>query len=111
LTGDNAIELLQAADIYSLERLKQLCEKLIAEGMDDTNVYSLLEIADTWRCSQLKSRCLTWFFKNFKAAVTTEEWKQMRPELKLLVDARKTRLDSIAAQKNNQTTGKREFCS
>ena len=97
--------MLQAADIYSLERLKQLCEKLIAEGMDETNVYSLLEIADTWRCSQLKSRCLTWFFKNRVIAMLTDEWKEMKPELKELVEARKTRLELIAAEKKKFEEG------
>jgi hypothetical protein len=53
-----AVDVLRAADIYGLDRLKQMCEDLIVQGLDLENVGYLLELADFHNASQLGRACV-----------------------------------------------------
>lgn len=50
--------LLAAADRFGLDRLKQLCESKLCEGVTVETVATTLSLADQHRCSQLKAICL-----------------------------------------------------
>jgi hypothetical protein len=53
-----AVDVLRAADIYGLDRLKQMCEDLIVQGLDLDNVGYLLELADFHNAAQLGRACV-----------------------------------------------------
>lgn len=53
-----AVDVLRAADIYGLDRLKQMCEDLIVQGVEVDNVGYLLELADFHNAAQLGRACV-----------------------------------------------------
>lgn len=66
--------LLAAADRYALDRLKLICSwKLIGHISVDT-VGSILVLAETYNCPELKNKCLDFFGveKNFKEAAFSD---------------------------------------
>ncbi|KAJ4769418.1 BTB/POZ and MATH domain-containing protein 2 [Rhynchospora pubera] len=53
-----AQHLLVAADRYDLDRLKILCENILYDSIDRSNVVALLFLAERHNCVQLKAACL-----------------------------------------------------
>ncbi|KAJ4789678.1 BTB/POZ/MATH-domain protein [Rhynchospora pubera] len=53
-----AQHLLVAADRYDLERLKIICQNILYDTMDRSNVVSLLSLAEMHNCIHLKIGCL-----------------------------------------------------
>jgi speckle-type POZ protein len=62
LDGDDTEEmvkhLLVAADRYALERMKVMCECILAKRLDVDSVAHTLALADQHHCSQLKDACI-----------------------------------------------------
>lgn len=56
---DDALDLLQAADEYMLERLKALCEEVVAAAVAEDNVAQLLEAAERYGARRLRSACVS----------------------------------------------------
>jgi hypothetical protein len=59
-----AVDVLRAADIYALERLKQMCEDVIIQGIDADNICDLLQVADIHSAPQLFHACLNFICNN-----------------------------------------------
>ncbi|XP_002444068.2 BTB/POZ and MATH domain-containing protein 2 [Sorghum bicolor] len=51
-------ELLTAADRYSVERLKLICERILCKRIDVDNVADTLGLADRHHCGTLKDACI-----------------------------------------------------
>jgi speckle-type POZ protein len=51
-------ELLMAADRYSVERLKLICERVLCKRLDVDNVAEMLGMADRHHCGTLKDACI-----------------------------------------------------
>ncbi|CAL4933217.1 unnamed protein product [Urochloa decumbens] len=51
-------DMLAAAERYHLERLKAVCQNILAESISTENVLNLLKIADQLHCQELKDYCV-----------------------------------------------------
>lgn len=76
-----AVDVLRAADIYGLDRLKQMCEDLIVQGLDLENVGYLLELADFHNASQLGRACVEFLCRrhagNFAAIEASPQFEAL----------------------------------
>ncbi|CAL4991306.1 unnamed protein product [Urochloa decumbens] len=69
-----AQHLLIAADRYSLERLKLICEDMLCSYIGTSSVGTILALAEQHRCDGLKKACLKFHMSgsNLKAAIATD---------------------------------------
>jgi len=75
---DHLEELLAAADLYQLEKLKELCEVKLCSKLDVSNCIDLLLLGDLHHASTLKAASLSYVTKNLDK-INLSEW-----ELKLM---------------------------
>ncbi|VAH72540.1 unnamed protein product [Triticum turgidum subsp. durum] len=75
-------DLLVAADRYDLQRLRLLCEKVLAEGMDDKSVIpTLMVVHGRYNCRQLEDLCIKYIASHpnvYSALKATEEYNQIK---------------------------------
>ncbi|CAH9113258.1 unnamed protein product [Cuscuta europaea] len=69
--------LLAAADRFSLDRLKQLCEAKLCKEVNADTVATTLSLADQHRCLQLKDICLKFAATNLGVVMQSEGFKHM----------------------------------
>ncbi|ELR21147.1 uncharacterized protein ACA1_283540, partial [Acanthamoeba castellanii str. Neff] len=85
---DTSQALLVLADEYRLPLLAQMCETLIQEGVDETNVCDVLQFAETFRANKLRRYCI-----DHMAAPTFPshliDAAQLKPELLEQIQLRK----------------------
>ncbi|CAL4906533.1 unnamed protein product [Urochloa decumbens] len=79
--SDHAQHLLVAADRYGLDRLKVMCERRLALGMDASMVASTLAVAEKHNCSRLKAMCVEFITggspENLDAVLATDGYKDL----------------------------------
>jgi len=68
-------ELFAAADLYQLEKLKELCELKLSSRFDVSNCIDLLILGDLYNAQKLKAAALEFVSKNLHK-MKTSEWKQ-----------------------------------
>ncbi|KAE8785220.1 Speckle-type POZ protein-like protein [Hordeum vulgare] len=77
-----ARDLLVAADRYDLQRLRLLCEKVLAEGMDHKSVIpTLMVVHGRYHCGQLEDLCIEYIASHpnvYNALKATEEYNEMK---------------------------------
>nr|GMC95989.1 BTB/POZ and MATH domain-containing protein 3-like isoform X1 [Ipomoea batatas] len=69
--------LLAAADQFGLDRLKQLCEAKLCEGVTADTVATTLSLADQHGCSQLKAICLKFAATNLGVVMQSEGFRHL----------------------------------
>lgn len=79
--GMMACELLEAADMYDLGRLKVMCEIALIEGITVGSVTKTLIMADLHRAKELKARAIQFIGENLKAMPDWSEFCSYRPDL------------------------------
>ena len=91
--------LLAAADKYDLERLKMMCEEVLAEKISTNGVADLLFLADRHNAGYLKKLAMDFVTKSDQLTdlLKTEPWKSMLSECSYLVN--KTLRTSITIDK------------
>ena len=60
-----AEEMLQAADQYMLDRLKQLCETRLEGNLSVDSLQHVVELAESFNASQLSRKCVLFALANF----------------------------------------------
>ena len=71
---DFAGDLLAAAEMYDMPRLKQICEDELCDILAVNNVLLLLEAGDTHRATKLKEKALKMIAEKFRDVVKLENW-------------------------------------
>ncbi|KAM3364267.1 hypothetical protein ACQJBY_014547 [Aegilops geniculata] len=76
-----AQDLLVAADLYDLERLRLMCEKVLSESIDVANVMTTLMLAQgRHSCQQLEASCIEFMVSDpdvYDTVEATEEYKEL----------------------------------
>jgi RCC1 and BTB domain-containing protein len=86
---ENAVELYIAADIYNLERLRDMCCNVVRRNLNAENAGPLLQSADENHCSILREACMSYTVENFDIVSKTEGIKQVSHALLLEILAQR----------------------
>ncbi|KYQ90715.1 hypothetical protein DLAC_09350 [Tieghemostelium lacteum] len=83
INWENACDLLQWADFFSLAGLKSSCEFYLWHYIDLENAPIILSVADRYRCIQLRNVCANFVIRNWDKIKDTENWiNQVSPDIK-----------------------------
>lgn len=80
-----AIELLQAANKYQLDRLKLICEEALYKTLSADSVAEILSLADLYNAAQLKNQAIEFISTHATEVIETEGWNRMVKENSHLV--------------------------
>jgi RCC1 and BTB domain-containing protein len=86
---EHAIELYIAADLYQLERLREMCCTVVRRNLNAENSGPLLQNATEAHCHILKEVCMTYVVDNFDVVSKTEGIKQVSHSLLLEILAQR----------------------
>lgn len=86
---EHAIELYIAADLYQLERLRDMCCTVVRRNLNAENSGPLLQNATEAHCHILKEVCMTYVVENFDVVSKTEGIKQVSHSLLLEILAQR----------------------
>jgi len=62
---DNVVPILEAADRFGIDQLKQHCEKILHQAIDIDTVENLLSIADVFSITELRASCERFIVANW----------------------------------------------
>ncbi|KAF2077510.1 hypothetical protein CYY_001209 [Polysphondylium violaceum] len=86
LTWENACDLLQWADFFSLSGLKSSCEFYLWHYIDIDNAPIILSVADKYRCTQLRNVSANFVIRNWEKIKDSQNWlTHVSPEIKSLI--------------------------
>lgn len=72
-----AIELLQAANKYQLDRLKLICEEALYKTLSAESVAEILSLADLYNAAQLKNQAIEFISIHATEVIETDGWNRM----------------------------------
>lgn len=72
-----AIELLQAANKYQLDRLKLICEEALYKTLSADSVAEILALADLYSAAQLKNQAIEFISTHATEVIETDGWNRM----------------------------------
>eukprot|EP01116_Phalansterium_solitarium_P019054 TRINITY_DN521_c0_g1_i2.p1 TRINITY_DN521_c0_g1~~TRINITY_DN521_c0_g1_i2.p1 ORF type:complete len:371 (+),score=112.67 TRINITY_DN521_c0_g1_i2:131-1243(+) len=73
----SAAEMLALADRFDLQDLRDKCERLLLQGMTIHNAGSMLMLADTYQCKQLRADAIQFIARRFLEVFATPDFKAM----------------------------------
>jgi RCC1 and BTB domain-containing protein len=76
-----ALELFAAADLYTLDRLKGLCEIVVQKNMTVDNAATLFQTADDLHAARLREICLSFLIRNFDTVTKTDGFTNLSRDL------------------------------
>ena len=99
---EHLLELLQAADQYQLDLLKEACEVQICEGVDIQNCLTSLIIGDMYNAENLKKFSMKIFAENMNKVLleSPEDWKNCvknHPDLTIEITSELAKAQSKAS--------------
>jgi len=74
INNSNAQEVLEAADCYEYNILKDTCEKFLLQNIDTQNCFDFLQLADLRRLYILKEKAMQFALKNFAIVIESEDF-------------------------------------
>jgi hypothetical protein len=74
--AEAAAELLEAAEKYQIDQLKDLCEQQLIEITDIGNAVAHLFLGDRFQAMGLRKVAMEFVVQHFKAVMANPEWKQ-----------------------------------
>eukprot|EP00397_Hematodinium_sp_SG-2012_P019276 GEMP01019798.1.p1 GENE.GEMP01019798.1~~GEMP01019798.1.p1 ORF type:complete len:506 (+),score=89.70 GEMP01019798.1:136-1653(+) len=83
---DSAIEILGLASHFALTLLKQLCENMLVNGVNASNVISILKAADKYDAVSLKKHALAYLLKYFDQVASTPALNALEDSPGLLLE-------------------------
>ena len=86
---DQAIDLFVAADLYQLERLREMCCTVVRRNLNAENSGPLLQSATESHCHTLKEVCMAYVVENFDLVSKTEGIKEVCHSLLLEILAQR----------------------
>jgi len=72
-----AVEVLGVANLYSIDPLKRICAELITRSICIENVASILQAADTYQVTLLRTHCINYMVEHFAEVVRSEGFKEL----------------------------------
>lgn len=85
VTGDNVVDLLDAANFLDLHHLKCICEHMLHQNIDVENVSYLIQVAHRYEAPQLKSVCFEFIFEHYEEVVHSKQFAELDKETILLI--------------------------
>ena len=85
ISPDVAIELYIAADLYTLDRLKGLCEVVVQRGLTTDNAPDLLQASDARHAARMRELCIRFIVRHFDAVTKSAGFQTLSRELILEV--------------------------
>lgn len=79
--GELAIQLYSCADLYRIERLKELCEMKVRTGITVENAPFLLKVADELSNTLLREICVRFIISHFDTVSKCDSFKVLNMEL------------------------------
>lgn len=79
--AEMALELFAAADLYTLDRLKGLCEIIVQKNICVDNAAVLFQSADDLHATRLREICLSFLVRNFDAVTKTDAFVTLSRDL------------------------------
>lgn len=86
---EHAIELYSAADLYHMERLRDMCCTVVRRNLSAENSGLLLQTAAATHCHVLKEICMNYVVENFDTVSKTEGIKHVSHTLLLEILAQR----------------------
>jgi speckle-type POZ protein len=74
--AEAAAELLEAAEKYQIDQLKDICEQQLIETTDIGNAVAHLFLGDRFQAMELRKVAMEFVVQHFKAVMANPEWKQ-----------------------------------
>jgi len=81
LNAEEAILLFSAADLYNLERLKDMAAVVVRRAINDDNAAKLLQVSHDSHASDIKDICLQFVISKFDTISKSEGIQNMSHEL------------------------------
>lgn len=78
-----AVDLFLTADLYQLNRLKNMCVVMVRRSLDEENAAILLQSASDTHCHELKDICMEYIIANFDIISKSEGIRQLSHDLLL----------------------------
>ncbi|CAN0255328.1 unnamed protein product, partial [Discosporangium mesarthrocarpum] len=78
---EDSIELFIAADLYTLDRLKGLCEVAVQKGITEENATALLQVSDELQAARIREICMRFIIRHFDVVSKSEGFKTLSREL------------------------------
>jgi len=107
ITEYNATELLVVANLYHLQRLKEMCEKAIEAGVDDQNRIQLLQFSNIYQAMQLEEICAHAIVKmkdkDYNRFISSEEYNQLSDDVKSLIKRKRDALCNFFASEEEES--------
>ena len=83
---DTVFELLPAADMYQLDKLKIMCEVYLYNNLTNENIADVLVLADAHCSTKLKTKAVEFINTNSKEVIVTEGYKILPRSFPHLLD-------------------------
>ena len=92
ITLENAMELFEAADIFGIERLKNMCEQSIISNIDVENAAAIFHASDMHNAQSLRDRAISYILDCFDDVSKTSGFEQLaKANVELVIEILKKR--------------------